>query len=119
MSAHDFDKLVEEFAACVMAQDAAIERGDARTGNKHARRYIAAFDSLRADGDPGREALAVLLDHSSASVRVTAAAFLLRYCAFKARKVLKAEAKGTGLPALGAQQTLLNWQNGTWALDPE
>jgi hypothetical protein len=117
MSADSFAKLVEEFAACVVAQEAEIERGHA--GNKYARRYIAAFESLRAHGDPGREALAVLLDHTSPNVRVTAAAFLLRYCELKARRVLKAEAKGTGISAIGAEQTLLNWKNGTWALDPE
>jgi hypothetical protein len=117
MSAHSFDKLVEEFAACVMAQEAEIERG--RGGNKYARRYIAAFEKLCAHGDPGREALAVLLGHASPNVRVTAAAFLLRYCEFKARRVLKAEAKRAGISAIGAEQTLLNWKNGTWALDPE
>ena len=117
MSAHTFDRLVEEFATCVMAQEAEIEKG--RGGNKYARRYIAAVEKLRAHGDPGREALAVLLDHSSPQVRVMAAAFLLRYCELRARRVLKAEAKGRGLAALGAEQTLLNWKNGTWALDPE
>jgi hypothetical protein len=90
-----------------------------RAGNKYARRYIAAFKKLRAHGDPGREALTVLLDPISANVRVMAAAFLLRYCEFKARRVLKAEAKGTGISAVGAEQTLLNWKNGTWVLDPE
>ena len=117
MSVHNFDKLVEEFAACVMAQEAEIERG--RGGNKYARRYIAAFEKLRAHGNPGREALTVLLDHNSPTVRVAAAAYLLRYCAFKARRVLKAEANGTGISAINAQYTLLNWKNGTWALDPE
>lgn len=37
------EELVEQFAENVAAQTDAIWRGDAKTGNKHARRYSAVF----------------------------------------------------------------------------
>lgn len=48
-----------------------------------------------------------------------AAAFLLRHRTEDAKAVLIDAASKGGLSALGAQQTLMNWENGTWALDPE
>lgn len=113
------EKWVEQFAKNVTAQTAAIWRGDARTGNKHADRYIAAFKKLRAHGDTGREALAVLLDHPSLDVRTMAAAFLLRHRTAQAKAVLEEAAKGQGLIAFEAGETLKHWAEGTWALDPE
>ncbi|CAM4522806.1 DUF2019 domain-containing protein [Corallococcus sp. AB004] len=112
------EETVEEFAQNVAAQTDAIGRGDAKTGNKHADRYIAAFDQLRALGDPGREALAVLLTHPRIDVRTTAATCLLRYKNAEARAVLEEAAKGKGLFSFGAQQALKRWEEGTWSLDP-
>ena len=57
------EELAEEFAQNVSAQTDAIWNGDAKTGNKHAKRYVAAFKKLRHHGDTGRDALAVLLKH--------------------------------------------------------
>ena len=37
------EELAEEFAQNVSAQTDAIWNGDAKTGNKHAKRYVAAF----------------------------------------------------------------------------
>jgi hypothetical protein len=113
------DPLVEEFATNVTAQTEAIFRGDAKSGNKHAERYIAAFEKLRAHGDEGREALAILLKHSSVDVRTMAAAYLLRYRTTEARAVLEEAARGRGLIAFECQYTLKGWEEGTWALDPE
>jgi hypothetical protein len=112
------EKLVEKFAENVAAQTDAIWRGDAKTGNKHARRYGAAFDKLRAHGDAGRDALAVLLNHPRMDVRVTAAACLLRHRTAEARAVLEEAAKGEGMVPFEAQQALKRWEEGTWALDP-
>lgn len=112
------EKLVDEFAQNIAAQTDCILRGDAKTGNQHARRALAAFNKLRAHGDAGRNALAVLFAHPRVDVQVTAAAFLLRHRTAEAMVVLKRAAQGQGLAALGAQQTLKNWENGTWALDP-
>ena len=113
------EKLVEQFADNVAAQTDAIWQGNARTGNKHAKRYIAAFAKLRAHGDAGRDALTVLLQHPRMDVRVAAAAYLLRYKTAEARAVLEEAAKGQGLVPFEAGQALLRWQEGTWALDPE
>ncbi|MHA7630653.1 DUF2019 domain-containing protein [Corallococcus sp. M7] len=111
--------LVREFAENVAAQTDAIFQPGADPEDVHGDRYIAAFDELRARGDEGREALCVLLSHPRMDVRTTAAAFLLRYRTPEARAVLEAAAKGEGLVAFGAQQSLKGWEEGTWALDPE
>jgi len=112
------EELVEEFARHVAAQTDAIRRGDARTGNQHARQYAAALQELRAHGDSGRDALSVLLGHPRTDVRAMAAAFLLRYRTAEAKAVLEAAAKEGGAAAIGAIMTLRRWEDGTWALDP-
>jgi uncharacterized protein YwqG len=114
----ELEKLVEEFALNVAAQTDASWKGDSRTGNKHARRYIAAFEKLREHGDAGRERLATLFTHPRMDVRVSAAAYLLRYRTAEARTVLEEAAKGKGLVPFEASLVLKNWENGTWALDP-
>ncbi|MBZ4414950.1 DUF2019 domain-containing protein [Myxococcus sp. RHSTA-1-4] len=113
------DALVEQFAENVAAQTDAIWRGDAKAGNKHARRYISAFDKLRAHGDAGREALTALFSHPRMDVRVMAAAHLLRYRTKEATAVLQEAAKGEGFVPFKAGQALRRWEEGTWALDPE
>jgi hypothetical protein len=113
------EELVKEFANCVVAQSQAIEKSDPNLGNKFAKRYIAAFEELRARGNEGREAVAALLDDRRADVRAMAAAYLLRHKTEQARAVLEAEAKGKGFVALGAAQALQRWKDGVWALDPE
>ncbi len=112
------EKLVETFAENVAAQTDEIAHGSASKGNRHAKRYIAAFDKLCGHGDAGRDALAALFTHPRSDVRVMAAAFLLRHRTGEARAVLEEAAKGAGLPALEAQMALKRWDEGTWALDP-
>jgi hypothetical protein len=114
----NLDALVKEFADCVARQSKAIANGDAKVGNSYAKRYVAAFEKLRARGDDGRNALAILLLDERADVRVMAAAYLLRHCEGRARAVLEKEAKGKGPVAFGAVQALKRWNEGTWALDP-
>ena len=93
--------------------------GNPQKGNKHAERYIAAFKALATHGDIGRAALAKLLSDERKEVRVTTAAFLLRYRHHEAKAVLKEAAKGDDLVSFGAQQALERWKDGTWELDPE
>ncbi|QDE69442.1 hypothetical protein BHS09_22030 [Myxococcus xanthus] len=112
-------KLVAEFAHHTVAQTEAIMRGDARTGNKHADKSLAAFDRLRAHGNAGRDALATLFANPRMDVRTAAAALLLRYKTAEARAVLEEAAKGEGLIPFEAQEALKRWDEGTWALDPE
>jgi hypothetical protein len=113
-----FEKLVEEFAYHVQAQTEQIFGGDAKIGNKHAKKAIAAFLQLRSCGDAGRDALAVLFTHSRMDVRVAAAALLLRHRTAEAKAVLEEAAKGKGLVPFEASEALKRWEDGTWALDP-
>jgi hypothetical protein len=112
------EQLVESFAHHTTAQTEAIWRGDAKTGNKHARQLSAAFKKLCEHGNAGRDALAVLLSHPNVDVRTMAAAFLLRHRTAEAIAVLEEAAKGQGLIAFESQQALKRWEEGTWALDP-
>ena len=111
------DELVSEFASNVAAQTDAIFRGDAKTGNKHQKRYVAAFKKLRLHGDAGLDALRALLTNQRADVQATAAAYLLGYRTDEAKAVLQAIAKGDGLASFEAEQALKRWEDGTWALD--
>ncbi|QRN93075.1 DUF2019 domain-containing protein [Archangium violaceum] len=112
------DALVEVFAQHTAAQTDAIFRGDAKTGNNHAKKRLAAFKKLCAHGDAGRDALAALFNHPRMDVRVMAAAYLLRHRTVEAKAVLEEISKGAGLAAFGASEALQRWEEGTWALDP-
>lgn len=68
-----------EFAASVAAQTEAIRRGDPNAGNGHAKRYIRAFEELRAKGDgPDSRALAGRHVGARSSGLTTAASGLQR-----------------------------------------
>jgi hypothetical protein len=114
----EFEDLVREFAENVAAQTDAIGRGDAKTGNKHAKRYIRAFETLRSYGDAGRDALVALMFEGSDDVRSMAATYLLRYRHDDARRVLEELARGVGLVAFEAGEALKRWDEGAWELDP-
>ncbi|MCP3141802.1 DUF2019 domain-containing protein [Pyxidicoccus sp. QH1ED-7-1] len=113
------EQLVERFAHHTVAQTEAIFRGDAKTGNKHARQRVAAFKKLRTFGDAGRDALASLFAHPNVDVRTMAATYLLRHRTKEAVAVLEEAARGQGLIAFEAGQALERWKEGAWALDPE
>ncbi|RKH62559.1 DUF2019 domain-containing protein [Corallococcus llansteffanensis] len=111
------ESIVEDFAHHVAAQTDAIFRGDAKTGNKHAKKYMAALKKLRGFGDAGREALSLLFTHSRMDVRVASAAELLRYRTDEAKAVLEQAARGEGLTAFEASEVLKQWDAGVWNLD--
>jgi hypothetical protein len=113
------EELAEQFAWHVQAETEAGWRGDVKAANKYVKKYAAAFKKLRAHGDAGRDALAVLFKHPRMDVRVTAAACLLRHRTAEAKAVLEEAAKGEGMVPFEAQQALQRWEEGTWALDPE
>jgi len=113
------EDLVRQFAEAVVAQDACLERGDAKTGNRHAGRQFAAFRKLRAMGDSGREALAALLRDPRPTVRGMAAVFLLRYKTADALAVLRELSKKRGIIGFEASEAIKRWEEGTWQLDPE
>jgi hypothetical protein len=110
-------ELAEEFALNVAAQTDAIWKGDARTGNRHAKRYIAAFKKLREHRDAGMDALAALFTHPRMDVRVKAAIYLLSARPEQARPVLEEAAKSEGMVPFEASQALKYWNEGTWSLD--
>jgi hypothetical protein len=113
----NLEGVAEEFARNVAAQTDAIWRGDRTGGRKYAKQYIAAFKKLRAHGDAGRDALAVLFTHPRMDVRVKAATYLLSERPTQARPVLEEAAKGEGMIPFLASQTLKYWEEGTWSLD--
>jgi hypothetical protein len=115
----NLDKLLQEFAFNVTAQTAAILRGDAKGGNKHARKYIAAARKLRTLGDAGWNAFATLLKHPDVDVRTMAATYLLPRRTAEARAVLDEAAKGEGLIAFEAAESLKRWDEGAWELGPK
>lgn len=105
-------ELTGDFADAVTAQDGCIERGDARAGNRHAKRYVAAARKLLAGGEPAIEVFCGLLEHPNASVRAMAAAFLLKSRTERAVAALRPIAESRGLAALGAQMTLARYERG-------
>ena len=111
--------LVKQFADETVKQTNEIFHGTAGKGNQHAKRRVAAFKKLRAMGDPGRDALAVLLSHENPDVRSMAAVYLLRYRTAEALAVLREVARGKGLVAFEAEEAIKRWEEGgTWELDP-
>lgn len=113
----NLEKLLHEFSSNVTAQTAAIFRGDAKAGNKHAKKYIAAARKLRELGDVGWDAFATLLKHPDIDVRTMAATYLLPRRTSEARAVLEEAAKGEGLIAFEASESLKRWDEGAWDLD--
>ena len=111
------ESIVDDFAHHVGAQTDAIFRGDAKTGNKHAKKYMAALKKLRDLGDTGREALTLLFTHERMDVRVAAAAELLGHRTEAAKAVLEQAARGEGLAAFEAAEVLKQWDAGVWKLD--
>ncbi|MFP2909396.1 DUF1963 domain-containing protein [Pyxidicoccus sp. 3LFB2] len=107
--------LVEEFAVHVAAQTDAMARNMPGTGNRHARQYAAALEKLRAHGDAGMDALAVLLTHPRQDVVAMAATCLLQQGSHEAnaRRILEDMASGEGMLAFGASMTLKRWAEGT------
>ncbi|MBU1241501.1 DUF2019 domain-containing protein, partial [Myxococcota bacterium] len=110
MALNKIVKLVHSFAENVIAQTECIKKGDAQTGNKHAKKYIKAFENLKNIGDEGREGLVPLLYNERDDVRAMAAAFLLRYRHEAAMKVLLELASGDGIVAFSAGETLSRWE---------
>ena len=95
------EELIEQFAQNVAAQTDAIRRGDARSGNKHAKKYADALHELRTHGNAGRDALAMQLDRPRMDVHAMAAVFLLRYRTAEAKAVLEAAAREGGFGPQG------------------
>ena len=109
--------LVESFAAEVEAQDHCMDRGDSASGNAHAQRFVSAARSLLDGGHDSIEAFTKLLAHANPSVRVMAAAFLLKERTKQAFDVLTVAAAGSGTAAFGAQRALDRYTRGILEID--
>ncbi|MGH7139340.1 MAG: DUF2019 domain-containing protein [Pirellulales bacterium] len=112
------DILVDRFADLVGRRSAALKRADSDEANRCARKSVAAFRELTAFGDVGRDALARLFSHPLVSVRLAAAAWLLRHKHDEAIRVLRDIAQGDDFNAFRAQECIKRWQEGSWQLDP-
>jgi hypothetical protein len=111
MRARSKDPL-EAFVEAELNQVECIRRGDAPTGNKHARKRIAAARQLLAGGEVSIDRFATLLSHESPNVRVAAAAWLLKDRTEQAVAALRPIAETKGLAALGAVCTLERYAKG-------
>lgn len=109
------EELVEVFATNVAA---AWAEARAQRANKYVNRSERAWEALRAMGDEGREALAVLLKDPRPEVRCDAACRLLRYRTSEALKVLRECARRGGVIGLAAKLNMQRWKEGTWQMDP-
>ena len=105
-------KLLADFADSVLAQEAALGKGDVAEGNAFVKKYVGAANRLLSHGAVGVEAFASLLRHKKAEVRTTAAYYLLPYRTNECLAVLEKSARGTGVTALGALMTLARWKGG-------
>jgi len=113
----EMQELVEDFVKHEIARDEAITGDD---GVRHATQCHEAFLQLvKKYGDDGREALSVLFDHGDPRIRLIAAVYLLRYKHEESMSVLQELTKEHGMVALGAEQTMKNWETGNWKVDPE
>jgi hypothetical protein len=104
--------LIEQFANAVVSQRQCVLDGDFKTGNQWAHSYVAAARELLDGGEESIEAFAALLLHSDEGVRCMAAAFLLKCRTTQSLVALTSVAKGAGLDALGARETLRRYERG-------
>ena len=106
------EQLVKQFAGARQKQDACIRAGNSCKGNQYAQMASEAARVLLSSGDKSIDLFANLLEHDDHSVRVLAAAFLLRDRTEKAVNTLKSLVEEKGLAALGAKMTLERYKNG-------
>jgi hypothetical protein len=105
-------ELAVGFAEAVMAQWACIEQGNAREGNRYAKKYDALGRQLLAGGEASIEVFCSLLSHCNRHVLVMAAAYLLKSRTERAVVALRPIAVGRDMAALGAKMTLERYERG-------
>jgi HEAT repeat protein len=103
---------LEVFLQAEQNQIECIRRCDSKTGNKHAKKRVAAARQLLAGGKASIDRFATLLNHPDANVRTSAAAWLLKDRTEQAVAALRPIAEGQGLAALGAIYTLKRYEAG-------
>lgn len=106
--------MVRRFAVAAQAHQTALEELDEGRANAHARVISGLYAAIIREGDAGREALLVLLDHESPVVSGMAAVFSLRYNPPRSLVVLRRLAGQGGLLGFRASVALERWENGEW-----
>jgi len=99
--------LFEESAA---KQAEATELGDYKAGNKYYDKVVEAANFLKATNSIDK--IRGFLSHSSVGVRMWAAAYSLPFDEKEATKILREIINGSGIHALTAETTLMEWQKG-------
>ena len=111
------DALIQEFAQFTDNHYRATLTGNWKEANKNAKKLHKTFLQIVKLGDKAREALLALTRNEPGYIAVMAAAYSLKYNPEKAMEALTKLAKIPGLTGLGAQQTIKNWEEGTWQLE--
>ncbi len=106
----DIDTALNQFEVAAMTHAEATENGDYKTANKSYAAIAKAIAFLKQKGE--LRVLSRFLDHSSASVQVWTAMFLLPIYENDAVRVLTDVAKGTGILSFDAKNTLSEWRKG-------
>ena len=105
-------QLIDQFVDGVQKQNACMQVGNYRQGNRYALLASDAARLLLTGGDASIDLFAGLLKHDDLSVRVLAAAFLLKDRTEKAVAALEPLAEEKGLAAFGAKMTLQRYHRG-------
>ena len=106
--------MVRRFAVAAQAHQAALEEMDEGRANAHARVISGLYAAIIREGDTGREALLVLLEHESQVVAGMAAVFSLSYNPSRSLAVLRRLAGQGGLLGFRASVAIERWESGEW-----
>jgi hypothetical protein len=110
-------ELIHEYIREALTQGRALRDGDSRTANKATRRQETLVRRLAAFGEEGKCAVAMLMEHEDADVRVPAAIDMLGAQTQGAVKVLEEISHSSRWPAnISAYTALEMWRDG--ALKP-
>jgi hypothetical protein len=110
------EKLAAEIVRCREVQFEEDVKGVyPKRGNYFAKRYMAAWDLLRARGDVGRDALIPYLGDERRYIRGLVAALLSSYRKSQCVDVLQELVRGGGMPGFFAEESLKRINEGvTW-----
>lgn len=120
MDNEEVEKLINKIAEYEINRNFALwHEEDVKKANKYDRKIDKAFDKIREYGDSAREKMTRLFEHENDSVKILAAASLLRYDTERAMAVLKKIAAKDNFNGFVAAQAIKRWEEGDWHLDPE
>jgi hypothetical protein len=108
------EDLIAEYRSTAAAWD--VLQSDAKKANPLFDRIHAIYKQLRTE-QPGRDAIAALMDDPATGVRLMAAGHSLAWAPDKAVKVLEAIQAEPGLHAVSAKYTLKSFREGKLDMD--